>query len=107
MLYIPKFDYEKPSLWSYRIKVILKSRELWHLVDGTEVAPPEGSAAFERLEMVSVSARLQFLVDIQAGKGSAGDLDRAARALPPGIPAREVAQHTRVHVGKAGQGWGH
>jgi gag-polypeptide of LTR copia-type len=62
----PKLDYDNFSLWSYKIEVILKSRGLWRLVDGTEVTPPpEGSAALERWEMRDACARLQFLINIR------------------------------------------
>jgi gag-polypeptide of LTR copia-type len=61
----PKLDYDNFSLWSYKIEVVLKSRGLWHLVDGNEVAPPEGSTVRERWEMRDACARLQFLVNIR------------------------------------------
>jgi hypothetical protein len=38
----PKLD--NYLIWSFKVEVILKSRGLWHLVDGTEVAPTEGNA---------------------------------------------------------------
>jgi len=61
----PKLDYDNYSIWSFKIEVILKSRGLWHLVDGTEVAPPERTAELERWEMRDACARLQFLVNIR------------------------------------------
>ena len=61
----PKLDYDNYSIWSFKVEVILKSRGLWHLVDGTEVAPTEESTALERWEMRDACARLQFLINIQ------------------------------------------
>ena len=60
----PKLDYDNYSLWSFKIEIILKSRGLWHLVNGNEVPPPEGPA-LERWEMRDACARLQFLVNIR------------------------------------------
>jgi hypothetical protein len=61
----PKLDYDNYSIWSFKVEVILKSRGLWHLVDGTEVAPTEEPTALERWEMRDACARLQFLINIQ------------------------------------------
>ena len=61
----PKLDYDNYSIWSFKVEVILKSRGLWHLVDGTEVAPTEEPAALERWEMRDACARLQFLINIR------------------------------------------
>jgi hypothetical protein len=64
----PKLDYDNYSIWSFKVEVILKSRGLWHLVDGTEVAPPTlpptERSALERWEMRDACARLQFLTNI-------------------------------------------
>jgi hypothetical protein len=60
----PKLDYDNYSIWSFKVEVILKSRGLWHLVNGTEVAPTEESA-LERWEMRDACARLQFLTNIR------------------------------------------
>ena len=56
----PKLDYDNYSIWSFKIEVILKSRGLWHLVDGTEMAGTNRA----RWEMRDACARLQFLVNI-------------------------------------------
>jgi hypothetical protein len=56
----PKLDYDNYSIWSFKIEVILKSRGLWHLVDGTEMAGRDRA----RWEMRDACARLQFLVNI-------------------------------------------
>jgi hypothetical protein len=64
----PKLDYDNYSTWSFKIEVILKSRGLWHLVNGTEVAPPtseDDPKALERWEMRDACARLQFLINIR------------------------------------------
>jgi hypothetical protein len=62
----PKLDYDNYSIWSFKIEVILKSRGLWHLVNGTEVVPtPEEPNALERWEMRDACARLQFLLNIR------------------------------------------
>ena len=63
----PKLDYDNYSIWSFKIEVILKSRGLWHLVNGTEVAPTpeEPLGALERWEMRDACARLQFLINIR------------------------------------------
>jgi hypothetical protein len=72
----PKLDYDNYSIWSFKIEVILKSRGLWRLVDGTEVAPTMTTApsepdsdseavALERWEMRDACARLQFLINIR------------------------------------------
>jgi len=61
----PKLDYDNYSTWAFKAEIILKSRGLWRLVDGTEVAPAtDASTARERWEMRDASARLQFLVNI-------------------------------------------
>ena len=59
----PKLDYDNYSIWSFKIEVILKSRGLWRLVDGTEMAPTE-QTWLDRWEMRDACARLQFLVNI-------------------------------------------
>ena len=64
----PKLDYDNYSIWSFKIEVILKSRGLWPLVNGTEVAPPPEDSepkALERWEMRDACARLQFLINIR------------------------------------------
>ena len=63
----PKLDYDNYSLWSFKIEIILKSRGLWHLVNGNELPPPGELAgpALERWEMRDACARLQFLVNIR------------------------------------------
>ena len=60
----PKLDYDNYSLWSFKIEIVLKSRGLWHIVNGLEVPPPDGPAR-ERWEMRDACARLQFLVNIR------------------------------------------
>jgi hypothetical protein len=57
----PKLDYDNYSIWSFKVEVILKSRGLWRLVDGTEMANKD---FLERWEMRDACARLQFLVNI-------------------------------------------
>jgi len=64
----PKLDYDNFSIWSFKVEVILKSRGLWHVVDGTEVAPPTVTgeeSALERWEMRDACTRLQFLINIR------------------------------------------
>ncbi|KAI0294637.1 hypothetical protein B0F90DRAFT_1821114 [Multifurca ochricompacta] len=39
----PKLDYNNYSHWSFKTELILQSRGLWDLVDGTELAPTEES----------------------------------------------------------------
>jgi len=60
----PKLDYDNYSIWSFKIEIILKSRGLWRLVDGSEAKPTDADA-LERWEMRDASARLQFLVNIR------------------------------------------
>jgi len=59
----PKLDYDNYSLWSFKIQVILESRGLWHLADGTEVAPTE-QFALKRWKMRDACARLQLMTNI-------------------------------------------
>jgi hypothetical protein len=59
----PKLDYDNYPLWSFKIRVILESRDLWHLVDGSELPPTEESA-FKRWKMRDASARLQLMANI-------------------------------------------
>ena len=59
----PKLDYNNYSLWSFKIQIILESRGLWQLVDGTEVAPTE-QFALMRWKMRDASARLQLMANI-------------------------------------------
>lgn len=62
----PKLDYDNYSIWSFKIEMILKSRGLWRLVSGTEVAPTEApGSGLERWEMRDACARLQLLVNIR------------------------------------------
>ncbi|KAH9969344.1 hypothetical protein BJV74DRAFT_889792 [Russula compacta] len=83
----PKLDYDNYSIWSFKIEIILKSRGLWRLVDGTEEVAPGG---LERWEMRDASSR-----------DGEGDMDRAAGAFPTRVPVQEVAHHAQVHLGKA------
>ena len=59
----PRLDYNNYSLWSFKIQLILESRDLWHLVDGTEVAPTE-HLALKRWKMRDASARVQLMTNI-------------------------------------------
>ncbi|KAH8990421.1 hypothetical protein EDB86DRAFT_2939299 [Lactarius hatsudake] len=62
----PKLDYGNYSLWSAKTELILQSRGLWGLVDGTEVAPEAGAEEAEpgRWKMRDASARLQLMTNI-------------------------------------------
>ena len=61
----PKLDYDNYSLWSYRTKIILKSRGLWHLVEGLEAIPADAEVVeLERWNMRDASAQLQLLTNI-------------------------------------------
>jgi len=63
----PKLDYDNYSLWSAKTKIILQSRGLWGLVDGTEVisgADVEVVELVERWKMRDASARLQLITNI-------------------------------------------
>jgi gag-polypeptide of LTR copia-type len=59
----PKLDYDNYPLWSFKIKVILESRGLWHLVDGTEIAPTD-QTALKHWKMRDACARLQLMANI-------------------------------------------
>lgn len=61
-----KLDYDNYSLWSARTKIILQSRGLWGLVDGTEVAPRADAEEIElvRWKMRDASARLQIMANV-------------------------------------------
>jgi gag-polypeptide of LTR copia-type len=59
----PKLNYDNYSLWSFKVKIILESRDLWQLVDGTEIAPTE-ETGLKRWRMRDASARLQLMANI-------------------------------------------
>jgi len=61
-----KLDYDNYSVWSARTKIILQSRGLWGLVDGTEVAPEADAeeAVMGRWKMRDASARLQLMANV-------------------------------------------
>lgn len=61
-----KLDYDNYSLWSARIEIILQSRGLWGLVDGTEVAPQADAeeAELQRWKMRDACARLQLMTNV-------------------------------------------
>jgi len=61
----PKLDYDNYALWSFKIKIILKSRGLWRLVEGMEAIPADAEVAeLERWKMRDASAQLQLLTNI-------------------------------------------
>ena len=62
----PKLDYDNYSLWSAKTKIILQSRGLWRLVDGSEFSPEadEEGAKLERWKMRDASAQLQLITNI-------------------------------------------
>lgn len=76
----PKLDYGK-------LEVILRSRGLWHLVDGTEAAPVE-VFALERWELRDACARLQFVFNIP---------DRWVWMVQQARTAREMRTAIRDH----------
>jgi gag-polypeptide of LTR copia-type len=104
----PKLDYDNYSIWSFKVEVILKSRGLWHLVDGTEVAPTEESTALERWEMRDACARLQFLINIQdrwvwifKQATTAKEIWTALQEHFRPESIQEIARHAQVHLREA------
>ena len=61
----PKLDYDNFALWSAKTEIILRSRGLWGLADGSEVIPEaEFQRDLERWKMRDACARLQLITNI-------------------------------------------
>jgi hypothetical protein len=61
----PKLDYDNFALWSAKTEIILKSRGLWGLADGSEVIPEaDEGVELERWKMRDACARLQLITNI-------------------------------------------
>ena len=67
---VDKFNGENFSLFKFKMEMILDEKDLWDLVEGTEIAPPTGSdekliLAFKKRERTAFRILCTHLVDAQ------------------------------------------
>ena len=67
---VDKFNGENFSLFKFKMEMILDEKDLWDLVEGTEIAPPTGSdekliLAFKKHERTAFRILCTHLVDAQ------------------------------------------
>ena len=67
---VDKFNGKNFSLFKFKMEMILDEKDLWDLVEGTEIAPPTGSdekliLAFKKRERIAFHILCTHLVDAQ------------------------------------------